>query len=48
MNNIEKIIKDALEANGYDSISGQTSAEEMASIILYELQDNGILTSFEE
>jgi hypothetical protein len=46
MNNIEKIIHDALLANGYDDPNH--TAEEMATIILYELQENGILTDFED
>lgn len=48
MNNIEKLIKNALDANGYDGgVSGQISSEEMASIILFELQDQGILVESE-
>lgn len=36
-----KIIKDTLEANDYSESS--TSAEEMASIIMYEIDEAGML-----
>jgi hypothetical protein len=44
---IEDIIKNALLANGYPD-DCQTSAEKMASIVLFELQDNNILVRIEE
>ena len=44
---VEDIIKNALLANGYPD-DCQTSAEEMASIVLFELQDNNILVRIEE
>ena len=44
-NTAERVIKDALDANGYEGgISGEISSEEMASIIISELQDQGIFT----
>lgn len=43
----EDVIQKALESNGYPEDSN-VSAEEMASIILFELIDNGILTDFED
>jgi hypothetical protein len=48
MNNIEKIIRDALLANGYSEEDSNCSAEETATIILFELEDNGILVPVED
>jgi hypothetical protein len=44
---VEDIIKNALLSNGYPD-DCQTSAEEMASIVLFELQDNNILVARED
>jgi hypothetical protein len=44
---VEVIIKNALEANGYPE-DAATSAEEMASIVVFELQDSGILAEIED
>jgi hypothetical protein len=47
MSDIERIIKDALLANGYQDDNG-ISAEEMASIIAWELGENGVIAPWNE
>jgi hypothetical protein len=47
MSKVEEVIRNALLANGYPE-DCSTSAEEMASIIVFELEDNSILVPDED